>query len=99
MGEFRPEARITRRVNARVGGLKAIVHQDAFEPIILDAHSFQIETVHIRRTASPGQNLIHDEFLLFSPGFIPDNFTAAITLDAGNRRVEAQRYPLTNESV
>ena len=48
--------------------------------------------------AGPGQNLIHGERLLFSLCLVVDEFSAAIALDTGDLRIEAQRYPLTNES-
>jgi len=77
MGELPGQASIAGSVNVRIGGLEAIVHQEAFARIILHARSLQIEPFDVRRAASPGQNLIHYEPFLFSVRFIAENFPAA----------------------
>src|SRR5205823_14092107 len=53
----------------------------------------------VRRPAGAGQNFIDRERLLFSLCLVVDEFSAGTALDTGDRRIEAQRYPLTNESL
>src|SRR5437660_1570377 len=97
MSEFPSQANIAGRVNAGIGGLQTIVYQNAFTWIILDAHSLQVEPLDIRRTASSGQNFIHDERLLFSLCLVIHEFSAGAALDTIDLRVEVQRDPLTDE--
>src|SRR3989441_894821 len=42
MGEFPGQANIAGTINVRIAGLEAIVHQDAFAPVILYSHGLQI---------------------------------------------------------
>src|SRR3989442_9932381 len=99
MDEFPGQANVAGTINVRIAGLEAIVHQDAFAPVILHACSLQVEPLDVRRTAGPRQNFVRGERLLFSLCLVVDEFPAGTALDPGDRRIEAQRYPLTNESL
>src|SRR6266516_3961187 len=99
MSELPGQANITGRVDARVGGLETIVYQHAFARIVLDTHSLQIEPFDVRRTAGPGQDLIHNDRLLLSLLLIAYTFLAAIPLDASNPGIEPHSHTLTDESA
>src|SRR5882724_6598521 len=99
MGEFPGQANIAGTINVRIAGLEAIVHQDAFALVILYACSLQVEPLEVRRTAGPRQNFVHGERLLFSLCFVVDEFSAGTSLDTGDSRIEAQRYPFTDEGL
>ena len=97
MSEFPIQADVAGGVNVRIAGLEAIVHQDAFAPVVLHACSLQVEPIDVRGPAGSDQDLIHGERLLFSLCLIADKFPSAIALDPSDRRIQAQRYPLTDE--
>src|SRR5207245_5829210 len=101
MGEFPVQANIAGTINVRIAGLEAIVHHDPATagPVILHAGSLQVEPLDVRRTAGPRQNFVHGERLLFSLCLVVDEFSACTALDTGDRRIEAQRYPLTDEGI
>src|SRR6266542_316299 len=99
MGEFPTEANIADSIDPRVGGLEAIVYQDAFARIILDADSLKIKPLDVWRAAGSCQNFIYGDGLFLSLCFITNQFMSAVALYSDDLRIQAHHHSLTEEGL